>query len=113
MLGRLAGILTVPLALAACTAGAPTGLPFSHGPDPQASATLQDTAPLVAECRDRFTAALGSITVAEDTGPTVENDGNFRRVTLDARATDPNDFHPYRYECNFESGKLTDANMSH
>ncbi|HLY57138.1 MAG TPA: hypothetical protein VKS60_16365 [Stellaceae bacterium] len=109
MPGRFPVAFVILPLLAACA----TGLPFSHGPDPQAGATLQDTAPLVTECRDRFKAALGSMQLAEDAGPTVESDGDFRRVTLEAGAGDPNVLHPYRYECDFEAGKLTDTNMSH
>jgi len=102
-------VVAAASALGACAAG----LPWGREPDPAAPTTLADAQPLIRQCHDSFAAALGSTPVSYDSGPTVESDGDFRRITLEARSTDPDALHPYHYECRFEAGKLVTTQMQH
>ena len=104
---ELAILLTGLTLLAGCS----TGFPLAHGPDPQEAATLQETEPLVRQCRQMFLTALAGTKAGIEGGPSIERDGAFTRVTLEARSPDPDMLHPYRWECRFESGTLAAAAM--
>jgi hypothetical protein len=99
------------LAMAIATAGCSDGFPLAHTQDPQADVTAKDAAPLVGQCRDRFRAALAGAGASFDSGPSIERDGAFTRITLEAQPADPDALHPFRFECRFESGGLVAAVM--
>jgi hypothetical protein len=86
--------------------GCISGLPWSHRPDPDAAAALQQAEPMVAECRRHFLADLKGAAMRVDSGPTVVRDGTITTVRLDALPPDPTSDSGKIYSCEFDSGKL-------
>jgi hypothetical protein len=95
------------LLLASCDAF----YPYGRHEDPEAEATVRDTSTLVAECRHRFEAVIAGRAARFENGPSIERDGDFTRVTLEAQPSDPDARHPYRFECRFENGALSAATL--
>jgi hypothetical protein len=79
--------------------------------DPEAAGTLRESEPLTAQCRQHFVADLHGRPAVFDSGPSVERDGDFTRIMLEAQPGDPDALHPYRYECLYEGSTLTRAGV--
>jgi hypothetical protein len=86
--------------------GCGNGWPWGRGPDPNAAQAVEQAQPLVAECRKHFTEELHGQPFLMDSGPTVMHDGATTMISLEAQPTNPDAFHPARYNCTFEDGKL-------
>ena len=99
----------MPLPVLLLTLCGCAGLPLGHERDPGAAAAVADTTALADECRRHFVAALNGQAVSFVNGPSVERDGDFTRISLEADSANPDAIHPYRYECRFEGRTLGDA----
>jgi hypothetical protein len=105
-------IVSRPLAalvLALPVFGCAGSFPMFHATDPDAAAAVSGSAALSETCRQRFVAALAGKPANFDNGPSIERDGAFTRITLEAQSPDPDTFHPYRFECRFEGTNLNEA----
>ncbi len=96
--------LLMSLSVATALSGCGAGFPLGHATDPDATQTLSQSEPLVAECRKQFAADIHGPALAYVGGPTVARDGTLTTVRLEAdSATSATTL---KYECAFENNTL-------
>jgi hypothetical protein len=88
-------------------AGCGPGLPFNQYPDPNAAAAVEETKPLVDDCRGRFATELAGTPAEEQSSPLITRDDEIVSVRLEAQPTGPDAIDPVQFACTYEKGELT------
>lgn len=95
------------LAALGLLAGCGPGLPFNQYPDPNAAAAVEETRPLVEDCRSRFATELAGTPAEEQSSPLITRDAEIVTVRLEAQPTGPDAIDPVQFGCTYEKGELT------
>jgi len=97
----------LPLLLGGCG----LGWPFTQHPDPYAAEAVQQSQPLVEDCRGRFKTWLGATPVNWETGtgPIITRAEQVITIRIEAQPTSPTAIDAVQYSCQYDNGQLQAA----